>query len=155
VSQTVVYVFNMKNYENLELARQAATSLEAEFFSTLDRFCKITVVVPHSEIPNAFIENNQMVDFDCRTLNNSDSRYFNISAVVTGHSYQGLQAVELKQRHIEMFESYVKALKLRFVKEVSFPSRLIKDPESLVQENDVFSEELHSSNANFNYTNMA
>jgi len=152
MSQKIDYVFNNTQYASLELARQAAVSWEEGMFSELDRFCKITIVEPHSEIPNTFIENNQRIDFDCRTLDDSDPRYFNICSVTTGNSYQGLQAVELKIKHKEMFKAYVDHEQLKFVKEMSFPSRLIDNPESPLQENDVFSQVTHSSNSNFDYT---
>ena len=152
MSQKIDYVFNSTQYASLELARQAAVSWEEGMFSELDRFCKITIVEPHPETPNTFIENNQRIDFDCRTLDNSDPRYFNICAFSTGDSYQGLQAVALKIKHREMFEAYVNHAELKFVKEMSFPSRLIDNPNSPLQENDVFSQVTHSSNSNFDYT---
>lgn len=151
MSQAVDYVFNGQSYTTLELARQAATSFEAAIFSKLDRFCKITVVEPHHKIPNAFTINNQLIDFDCRTLDDNDLRHFNITAVVTGEAYQGVRAAELKQRHREIFETYVLALQLRFVRKISFPSRLVSDPDSSIQESDVFNEEIFSSNASFEY----
>lgn len=151
MSQTTDYVFNGQSYATLELSREAATALEEVIFSDFDLFCKITVVEPHQKIPNAFIVDNQLIDFDCRTLNDNDSRYFNISAVVSGKTYQGIKAVELKKRHEELFEEYVTVKQLRFIKKHTYPSRLDDDPNSESVEGDVFTEELLSSNVNFSF----
>jgi len=151
MSQTTDYVFNGQSYATLELSREAATALEEIIFSDFDLFCEITVVEPHHKIPNAFIVDNQLIDFDCRTLNDNDPRFFNVSAVVTGITYQGIRAVELKQRHRELFEEYVAVKQLKFVKKHTYPSRFDADPDASLQDSDLFTEEVLSSNVAFNY----
>ena len=147
MSITTVYVYNSVRFDSEELAQQAAQQLAASIHNLPCSFCTVTVVEAHPNKYAAWIINPVAFNEDCRGLSDSDSRFFNISDYVSGLTFIGVQAPELKETHRECFDRYVSHKNLTIISKHSWPSNI--DEKDLTPED--LTVETISVTANFNY----